>query len=219
MTLLAETVKNSVITILGTAAAGRFQVIGYQRQTKSAETLTNNNRLVQVWLDSNNFPRGSSSPTGPKTNDVTLKIQFTVSQPAQADLATLNNSASTDPQIVTALVNLKESAERADTIMDELWGIVYEILTDARNYYLGQAKGVVSNTWFNSLQKDEPPSTGGYVILTGTATLSFRVVEPVSGDAGNTPAKVTVKNTLDLTSDINGVTDPDQETGVLVENP
>lgn len=217
--MLAETVKNSVKTILGDAAAGRFQVIGYQRQSKAAETVTNNNRLVQVWWDRSNFPRGSSSPTGPKTNDAVLKIGFTVSQPSQVDLATLNNAGSTDEQRATALTNLVEASERADTIMDELWGIIYSILTDARNYYLGQAKGVVSNTWFNSLQKDEPPSAGGYVILTGTATLSFRVVEPVSGDSGNQPANAIYKTTTKSTADINGVEDPVQKSGIKVTNP
>lgn len=217
--MLAETVKNSVRDILGAAAAGRFQVIGYQRQTKASETLTNNNRLVQVWWDRSTFPKGSSSPTGPKTNDANLKIGFTVSQPSQVDLVTLNNAGSTDDQRATALTNLVEASERADTIMDELWGITYDILTDARNYYLGQEKGVVSNTWFNDLQKDEPPSAGGYVILTGAATLSFRVVEPVSGDTGNQPDKATFKTTTKPTADIEGVEDPVQKSGTLTKNP
>lgn len=218
MTMLAETVKNSVISILGAAEAGRFNTIGYQRQTKAAQTLQNNNRLVQVWWDGSQFPKGSSGVNGPKIDDVVLKIQMTVSQAAQVDLATLESKSSSPAQKETALTNMISAASRADTIIDELWGIVFDILTDNRNLYLGQAKGVVSNRWFDALQKDQPPEPGGFVILTGTATLSFRVEEPVSGDSGTTPANPVYKNEINPTADTNGTPDPVQQTGVKVTN-
>lgn len=218
MTMLAETVKKSVVSILGAQAAGRFKVIGFQRQVKAAQTTQNNNRLVQVWWDGSNFDKGKSGVTGPKINDVVLKIQFTVSQAAQVDLATLNNEASTPTQKQTALTNMVESSSRADSIIDELWGIVFDILNDGRNLYLGQAKGVVSTRWFGQLQKDQPPEQGGFTILTGTATLGFTVEEPNLGDSGTTPANPVYKNTLEPTIDTDGTPDPVQKTGVKITN-
>lgn len=216
--MLAETVKNSVIDILENDAAGRFTTIGHQRQTKAAQTVQNNNRLVQVWWDNSNFDRGKSGTSGPKINDVVLKIQFTVSQAAQVDLATLNNEASTANQKATALTNMAESSARADSVIDELWGIIFDILNDGRNLYLGQVKGVVANRWFGQLQKDQPPEQGGFTILTGTATLGFTVEEPNLGDSGNTPANPVYKNDLELTIDKDGTPDPVQKTGVKVTN-
>lgn len=212
--MLAETVKDSVIAILGADAAGRFTTIGYQRQTKAAQTVQNNNRLVQVWWDGSNFDRGKSGITGPKINDVVLKIQFTVSQSAQVDLATLESDASTAEQKSGALENMVESSSRADSVIDELWGIVFDILNDGRNLYLGQEKGVVANKWFGSLQKDQPPEQGGFTILTGTATLGFTVEEPNLGDSGNTPANPVYKNEINPTIDTDGTPDPVQKTGV-----
>ena len=72
-------------------------------------------------------------------------------------LVLLNNPGSSVVERATALQNIVEASAKADEALDEVWGIIFEILTDARNLYLGMPKGTLSNRWLDSFQKDTPP--------------------------------------------------------------
>lgn len=210
--------KDSYINILGTQTTGIFEVVGYQRQTKSAETI-NATSLVQVFYDQNSFQKSSSAITSPKIGDVTLKIEITVSGDAPVDIATLNNPASTPAQRQTALANAKEAAQQASELLESVWSEVWQITNDARNADLGLVSGTVAETWLDQFQRDEPVEQGGFVVVTASAQLSFRIEEPILGLTGNQPLTAIYDNTLKPTADTDdGTEDPVQQSAVEVSN-
>jgi hypothetical protein len=218
VTLASITAKDSYITLLGSQAAGVFEVVGYQRQTKAGGPI-NDLPLVQVFYDNVSQQRNASPIQGPKNVDITLKIEITVAGDAPVDLATLNNPGSTPAQRATALANAKEAAQNASELLESVWAKIWEITNDARNANLGLADNVVSNTWLDQFQRDEPAESGGFVIVTASAQLTFRIEETVLGDVGNQPDPAIYKHDIEVTQATDGTDDPVEETGVLVENP
>ncbi len=216
MSLVVITAFDAVVALLGSQAAERFQVIGYQQQKKPAET-TIDNPLVQCWIDRAEIDWGRSPRNGPKEHEVGIKIQFTVAQPASVDIATLEDSSSTDAQRATALSNLTSPAVETTTALYAAWSAVFEILDDARNLTFGLAAGAISDKSYSNFKQDEFPPRGGPGILTATSMLEFRVKEAQIGEIGVQPDEV-VNN-----ADLIGVgTDEEEDevskAGVLIEN-
>jgi hypothetical protein len=195
MSLAVVNALNAVISMLSAQAAGRFTVIGFQRQTKPAKTKIDN-VLVQCWINSANIDWSRCSRNGPKEHEVGIKIQFTVAQPASGDIATLTSSLSNDTQRATALANLTAADQETSAALYAAWSAVFEILDDARNQTFGFAKGAISDKSFSNFNQDEPPSRGGLAVNTATATLDFRVKEAQLGDSGYTPDPAIYDNTL-----------------------
>ena len=206
-----RTIKNSIINILGTAEAGRFRTVGFQRQTKSGEEVINNNRLVTVYYSSGAFPKRAGRNTGPVQHDITYRIELTVSKPASGDVSIINNPSSTPAAIAAAIEAIQEAAQLADESIDELFDIVYQILMDARNVDMGLSVGIVTNHWIDSIQKDEPRPKGDLVVLTGSANLTLRTSEQVTGDPG-TPGANIIETISDIKDNIPNIT------GVLIDN-
>ncbi|KPK96010.1 hypothetical protein AMJ80_02395 [bacterium SM23_31] len=204
-------IHDSIINILGLAEAGRFQTIGFQRQTKAVEEAVDNSRMVTVFYSAGNFPKTSAGLTGPVQHDITFRVELLVAKPATADIATINNPASTPAQKLAALAALQEAAQRADGSMDELIEIVYQILMDARNVDMGLPVGTVASRWIPSFQKDEPRPKGDLVQLTAAATLTLRTAEQIAGDPGVEGANI-INNTLDIPGNTENIT------GVLIDN-
>jgi hypothetical protein len=175
--MMFRTVKDSVVSILGTAAAGSFRVLGYQDQNLSADQLAGTDRLVQVFYKSGEFPR-SASGRGPFAHNVTLQLMLTVSAPASADLTVLDSPAATPGQIAAALAALEPSGKEADDDMDALFDAVYTTLMSGPNLDLGH-QYEVTNRWIESFEKTEPLPRGEYAVVGGTAELKFRVSEEV----------------------------------------
>lgn len=200
-------IKNSIINILGTAEAGRFRTVGFQRQTKSSEEVINNNRLVTVYYSGGSFPKRAGRNTGPVQHDITYRIELTVSKPASGDVSIINNPSSTPAEIAAAIEAIQEAAQLADESIDELFDIVYQILMDARNVDMGLTIGIVTNRWIDSIQKDEPRPKGDLVVLTGSANLTLRTAEQVAGDPGTPGANIieTISDIKDNIPDIAGV--------------
>jgi hypothetical protein len=195
MSLAVITALDTVVNLLTAQAAGRFQIIGYQRQKKPAETKIDN-VLVQCWIESADVDWERSSRNGPKEHEVSIKIQFTVAQPATADVATLTNPSASDAARAAALANLTAADQETSAALYAAWSAVFEILDDARNQTFGLAKGAISDKSFSNFRQDEPPSRGGLAINTATATLEFRVKEAQLGEAGYTPDPAIYDNTL-----------------------
>lgn len=189
-----RTINSAIIGILGAAAAGRFTVVGYARQVKHA-----GGPLVQSYYKMGKFPKSSGRRTASKQHDMTFSIGLTVSSPAKADLAAINNPNATPVQIAAALNGVQEAAAVADFTFDELADTVFQILLDARNQDLGQAIGVISNLWINSIEKNEPEPAGSLVVLTGVIELECSTVETVVGDEG--VASESISTVLDLHGD------------------
>lgn len=204
-------IKESIINILGTAAAGRYRTVGFQNQTKAAEEIRNHKRQVTVYYSQGNFPKSSGRNTGPVQHDITYRVELSVSKSANADLTVLSNPASTPAQITAALAAAQTAAEAADISMDELWSIVYQILMDGRNVDMGLPVGTISNRWLDSFQKNEPRPRGKLVVLTGIVILTLRTVETIPGDPGIPGANI-IETTLDIPENIPDIA------GVLVDN-
>ncbi|MCK5127577.1 MAG: hypothetical protein KAR42_15075 [candidate division Zixibacteria bacterium] len=207
-----ETVKDSIVNnILAPAEAGRFRTVGFQRQSINADEVEDNLRLVQIYFSRGDFSKRAGRNTGPVQHDVTYRVELIVSKAAGGDLATLDNPSSTPSQLATALVGFSESSALADASLDELAGIIYQILMDGLNYDLGVTKYTVSNRWIDNIQKNEPTSRGSLLVLTGSMDLSCRMVEEITGDVG-----AEVPGVYDTELDIDG--DDVEKTGVTIDN-
>lgn len=182
-------VNDAIINILGAAAAGQFRVIGYQNQGVSTTEVVGNNRMVQVYYQRGNFSKTSGAMRGPVQHDIIFAFDLKVAEPATGDLALLKNVGSTPPDRAAVLAAFQEASARADKSFSELAELVYQIIMDARNYDFGLEKGIVSDRWFDGIQKDEVVMKGEHVFMTGSMPLSCRVVEIVSGATG-TPGQV-----------------------------
>jgi hypothetical protein len=210
--------KDAIVTILGNAENGRYQTVGFQRQTKSADEVLGNDRMVQVYYSAGDFPKKSGRINGPNQHDMTFNIDLTVSRAAEGDLSILQNPASTSGEIAAALLLFSEASELADQSIDELINIVYQVIMDAQNIDFGlttgsppvATRGVVSNRWIDQIQKNDPVPRGEYVILTASMKLTCRGVELIDGDSGIPGEKV-----LDTQIDIEG--DDVEKAGVTVE--
>lgn len=202
---------NACVSLLGTQAAGRFQVIGFQRQKKDAE-INIDLPLVQCWIDSADVDWDRSSRNGPKEWDVRIEIQFTISQPAIVDAAIISDPMTTPAQRQTALQNLVESSQNSANYLYSSWGAVAEILDDARNENLGLSTNAISDKSYSNFQQDKLPPRGGLAVLTATSFLEFRVKEAQLGDLGNEPAETIYDGTL-IGTGVDEVTDDISQAG------
>ena len=209
---------NAVVALLGLQAAGRFNVIGYQQQKKPAETLFNL-PLVQCWIDTDDVDWSRCSEKAPNKKEVRIRVQFTVSQPAKADIATLEDELSSDAQRAVALNNLTTPTQETTTALYEAYAAVSEILNDARNDRLGLGTKAVQGKRYDNFAQDEFPPRGGPGILTATSILSFRIDQEQLGDLGKT---LGVGDTATYDNTLKGVgvdeqEDDDSKAGTITE--
>lgn len=211
MTMNFRTIKDSIIdNVLGPAEAGRFQTIGFQRQTTDGEEVLGSNRFVQCYYSSGDFSKRGGRLNGPTQHDITFRIDLTVSSAAEGDLSVINNPASTPEQVSAALAAMQEATALADASLDELIDIVYQIIMDGRNIDLGLDKGTVVDRWITDASKDQPVPQGEFVVLTGAIRFTVRTAEQIPGDTG------IAANIFDTVIDIEG--DDVEKTGVTVVN-
>lgn len=203
-------IKTRIVEILGDAANGRFKVVGYKRQTKSADEIINNDRMVQVYFSDGSFPKGAGRMHSEKTHDLTIDIDMSASAAARGNVSVLDDPASTAEMKAAALLAVREAAEIADTKIDELIEYVYQILMDARNIDLKFEKGVVNSRWIDRIQKDTVIERGDLVVKTANMKYTCRATETVLGDIGNEPETVIIDSSLKV-NDI-------ETTGIKVEN-
>lgn len=201
--------KNALTDLLGNNAEGRFRVIGFQRQTKGAEEIAGNNRMVQIYYSEGAFPK-SGRMRGPHTHDIVLEIDISASAYAQADMAVLDSPTATPQQKAAALLAIRTAAEIADRSIDETIDAVYSIIMDARNEKLGLPVGEISSRWIDRIQKDSTIERGELVVKTANIRYTCRVQEYVHGDIGNEPDTVIFNSGVPV-GDTDGA-------GVLIEN-
>lgn len=203
-----RTVSAALVDLLGASAAGRFTVVGYQRQLADASQLRGNNRRVQCYYTSGEFPKSSGRQTGTTQHVLTYNIDLSVSAAAKANLAVINSPNSTPSQIATALAAAQEAAYLADASFDELVDHVYQILMDGRNFDLGLPVGTISKRWVDSVRKDDVEEHGSLVVLTGRLQYTCQTAEDITGDTG------TACGVISTVIDIDG--DDVERTGVEV---
>lgn len=181
-----ENVRNALVSILGAAAAGRFETVGYQRQGVAASTQRGTNRSVAVYYQRGNFPKHKGAIIGETHHDATFTIELAVS-------ASAKGSANTPGSVTMAEYH-------ADQDLDALINIVYQILMDQGNYDVGLAVGTVADRWVDDIQKDGISQRGELPYLTGRMTYTIAMRETVVGTTY--PADATAyKVTIDLDGD------------------
>lgn len=218
MTMNFEVLQSNIVSILGAAAAGRFRVIGYQSTIEDAEEYLGLNRLVRVYYSEGRFPKEKGSITGGMQHEATYVFELVVTEGAKGDLAVIDNPASTPSEIQTALAGMKYAEDLADRSWDELAGIVYQIIMDARNRDMGMPLGAIADRWLDNPQKDQPGEIGvqrgirggKWVTITGTMRMTCVLDEEILGDEG------TLANIYDNVIDIDN--DDNEKTGVLQDN-
>jgi hypothetical protein len=178
-----RTIKQAVIDLLGTSAAGRYRTIGFQEQGKAATEIEDDDRSVEVYYSAGGFPKSKGSLTGPVQHDITFRVDMSASKASVVDLAVLNNDLSTPAQKATALSARQEAAKLADDSLDELFDIVYQVLMNAENVDLGLSFPVY-NRWVNNFQKSDPILRGDLVVLTASIMLDCSIDERLDGDEG-----------------------------------
>lgn len=206
-----RTIKASLITILGNAAAGRYRTIGYQRQAQTAEENLDTSRSVQVFYQSGDFPESAAAMSGPVMHGITFAVQMTVATAAKADLTVIDNPGSTEQDLADAINAMQNAQQLADDSMDELIEILYQELMDNENIDIGLDTGIVTSRWVGDVQKNKPLERGEYIVLTGSIKFTCKTDEQLVGDAGSTAGQV-IDQEINF-EDQNGNQDP-AKTGV-----
>lgn len=176
-----QTIRDAIISTLGTGAGSDFRVIGYQKRAQDESTIIDTDRSVQVFYSAGRFPEESSSCAGALDHHMTFAFRMMVAQPAKVDLTTLNNPASTAAQRAVALAAKQEAEYLADQSIDDLWDKVVQIIMSGINIDFGLAFNV-SSRLINDFEKMAPLDDGQYIILSANATLTCRIDEQVPGE-------------------------------------
>lgn len=177
-----EIINQAIIDLLGSSAAGRFTVTGFQQQGGDASEVKGNKRSVVSYYSSGRFSKSSGRQFGTTQHALSFTIGCTCSAAARINLSAMTNPNATAGQMAAALSALQEAAYLADKSMDELFRIVYQILMDARNYDIGLPIGTVANRWVDEMTKDAPIPNGELVVLTGAIQFFCSTSEDVDGE-------------------------------------
>ena len=220
MTMLFRQIKANLVGILGNDADGRYVVVGYQNQKKAASNLLGNKQTVQVFYREGEHPKEQSGTTGNIEHDMAFEVVLTVAAKATADVATLENENSTEPQRATALANVNTAAALIDDKMDDLIDVVWNVLMDARHEDLGSddvgnpiAELDVFDRWVQGQKKSEPFIEGEDAVLRTKMLFTIGGLEQTLGEE---PALLE-KPVFDI--DISEDGDDETKTGVTVNPP
>jgi len=203
-------IRTAILSVLDAAAAGRFTVEGFQRQSHAAEELTL--RHVTVFYRQGQFDKSRSGwVQGPFRHNMTFSVELALAAPARMDLTIINDDTATPQTRMSALAASIEAAANADALWDELAGIIWDILIDPRNLSLGLP---ISDRWIPSIRKENPAPRGEFVLLTGSMDYTCEGVETPSGETGIAGAGIDL--TQDQTADITGSAIDSAEQGAKV---
>ena len=208
--MIFQQLKQSIVDLLGNNANDLFRVYGYQTSPKSAGEFLGNDRAIRVFYERGKFPRSKSSAMGDIEHDVHICFEFIVTEQTEVDVSVLSNPASTPEEKAAALAAAKEAANSADDSMDDFFALVFQILMDARNRDLGLPDFTLGlERWVDDFAKDEPVSSGEFVVLTAKSILTTSVTEPIQGE---TPVPADPNDSVFIEIGING--DETQKTSV-----
>lgn len=211
MTMNFVTVRNALVATLAAGASGKYRVLGYQKPAEAGESLTNSNRLVQVFFSDGIFPKDKSSISY-FHHDLTFKIELTATMPATGDLAVIENPDSTPAQLVTALAGIKNAESLVDLSIDELYNHVCDVLYNNEELDIGLSE-VLQDRWLNEFHKNKIAYHGDLLVLTGTIQYTCAVTEVFDGETSVTCDLIDV----DIQAGINENELDPAKAGVLVE--
>lgn len=195
-----RTIKEALVLLLGTSAAGRYRTIGYQEQAQAADEVLGTDRSVQVFCSRGNFPKSTGSINGPTEHEPVYSLDLVVAAATEGPLSALNDPDATGPELAAALAAFSQATKIADDSFDEFVDILYQVLMDARNQDLGLplpgappgSLETIADRWIPAWNKNPPAPSGEYVILTGSMSLTCSVDEQVLGDEGTAGDEIDV---------------------------
>lgn len=205
-----QNVQSALVTALGNDAAGRFRTIGYKDQEIGQNEIVSNDKLVSVYYSKGSLNESRSGRNGPADHECSFNIELKLSQPAKVDISTLEDSGSTDNERKIALAALQDAKNLANSNLDDFINIIFGILTDNRNSFLGLSKNVFANRWISNIQKEDPMYFGDSLICSATLTYTCDVIETFIGDSGSSG------DVIDLTMKLNE--ESTAQTGVYKED-
>jgi len=198
---LMPQVKTALVDLLGSSAAGRYVVEGYQKQTYGAEAISGQLRHVAVYYSGGQFDKARSGwMQGPFRHAMSFRVELVLAAAARMDLAILDDPGATAQARQSALAASFEAAAAADTLWDELAGLIWMSLMDPRNAYLGGL--AIAERWIGSIQKDNPSPRGEFVLLSGSMEYTCSGIETPSGESGVAMQAIDVS--LEETADLTG---------------
>ena len=209
-----RSIKSAIVTLLGSAAAGRYRTIDFKADKTGAGGVVNSDRSVQVYNTSGDFPQNAGSPSGPVMHDVVVKIELMASAKAQGDLATLSDATASEADRAIALTAFQDATLVADDSIDELINIIYQILMDAENLDLGY-DDPISDRWVPSWNKADPIQEGELVTFLASMNLTYRIDEQLTGA---TPTPATPDEAVDTNIEITQDDEDDMQDGAAVKN-
>jgi hypothetical protein len=157
---------------------GRFRVTGSQKQRTGDNEILNLNRTVQIYYEQGGF---SGSDKQQLNHEATYEIKLSCSADTKADLATLDNDASTPAEITAAFDNIELATDRVEDSIDELWRMVIQIMEDPANEDYGLTPGTVDTVRLTNFLKSDVMEKGDLVSIHGKATLTCNMDETLSG--------------------------------------
>lgn len=208
-----RTIRNSLITLLGAQAAGRYRTIGYQEQNQDAAEVDGVKRSVQVYFSRGEFPKSAASVTGPYRHDITFRLDLFVAAQAEGDLSVIYDPNASPAAIATALDLMKPAAEAAEDSFNEFFDILFNVLMAADQIDLDLDPKTIRNRWLGNIEKDEPIPRGEYVVITGSAQYTCITQEKVTGTVG------TAGDIQDITLEVRNLDDTldNDKAGVFVD--
>lgn len=192
-----QNVQSALVTTLGTAAASRYRTVGYKDIPIDQSEISTTNKLVSIYYDKGTFSLSKSGRFGPAVHECVFNIELKLSQSASVDISTLEDSGSSDGERATALAALQDAKDLANSNLDSFISIIFGILMDNRNSFLGLSKSVFTDRWISNIEKQDPIVFGNMVIGTAVLTYVCEVEEEFVGDTGDSGDKI------DLTLQLN----------------
>jgi len=205
-------VKRSLIDNVLKPHEHLFQVIGHQRQTKSADDITYL-RTVQAYFSGAQISKSARGNTGDFMHDLRFMIDLTVARASEIDVSVFDNPDSTAAQKASVLKYSLEAAAVADEDLDDLYGTILTILKSTENSNLGIDEKILtlSNLDITQFEKNDPVEEGGLVVVTGTLLLTCRIKEKVTSPDGILSDKI-IESNIDINED------PVQQTGTKTDS-
>ena len=180
-----QSIQTALITALGAAAASRYRTVGYKDEPIGQSEIVNNSKLVSVYYSQGDLPLHLSGRSGPATHHCIFNVELKLSQKAVVDIATLEDSGSTEGERTTALANLQDAKDLANANLDSFISIIFGVLTDNRNLFLELSPSIFANRWISQIKKEDPMYFGDSLICSAILKYECDVEETFVGDSGD----------------------------------
>ena len=204
-------IKESIVNnILGPYSGDEFDLIGYPKQTKDAESISQKS-LVQVFFTRSQINWQKTATKGNFIHDVTYQVDVTVAVSSRGDVKAMLDPAALPADKIKALSKTLNATHIADSKIDDLYELIISILRAPKNSNLGMEPKIVKIGTMRPEQfaKNDPLEEGGLVVCTSSLLINCEIPEFVSGEEGILSNK-TLVNTFDIKQD------PEQKTGTKI---